>query len=369
MADMIQPLLNIEQYVKRLNWYLQEHYPANKKITSEEWNALFLALIKQGNLQEETLERICNSYLPLQITKINALVDTANDHESRIRVLRTDTDATLKASKYAVETSNEALKRVIQNIGTASYVDGALMHELFYTSDPQVQLDSLFHAFNNFEKDFGEITTKITESIKAEAATRLANDNSLQSYIDAEKNARIAADANLQTQINNETTNRTQAVDTLQTQITIIDNKIPTQASSTNQLADKDFVNSSIATATATFKGTFTTLDELKLTVADENDYAYHDHTDLYGNRMFDRYKYSSGSWAYEYTLNNSSFTEEQWKAINSGITDTLVAQINTNMTTINNEIQNRANEDANLQTQINTLAESASKIILRRWL
>lgn len=271
MSDIIQPLLNIEQYIKRLNAYLQEHYPANKKITAEEWNALLLALMKQGNLQEETLEKICNDYLPLQINKINTLVDTANDHENRIKALRTDTDEALKDSKYAVETSNDALKRVVQKLGTISYVDGLLMPELSYTSDPQAQLDTL------------------------------------QTYIDTERNARIDSDA------------------TLQSQITKMNSKIPTQASNTNQLADKDFVNSSIATATATFKGTFTSLDELKLTVADENDYAYYDHTDLYGNRMFDRYKYSSGSWSYEYTLNNSSFTEEQWKAINSGITKELL--------------------------------------------
>ena len=42
---MSEHIPDIETYTKRLNWYLQEHYPANKKITAEEWNALFLALM------------------------------------------------------------------------------------------------------------------------------------------------------------------------------------------------------------------------------------------------------------------------------------------------------------------------------------
>ena len=87
----LENLLNIDKYVKRLNCYLQEHYPANKKISSEEWNALFLALMRQGNLQEETLEKICNDYLPLQINKINAIISATNANEQAIQRLREDT--------------------------------------------------------------------------------------------------------------------------------------------------------------------------------------------------------------------------------------------------------------------------------------
>lgn len=46
-----------------------------------------------------------------------------------------------------------------------------------------------------------------------------------------------------------------------------IKTKIPSQATDQNQLADKDFVNSSIATATADFKGTYDSLSELQAKV------------------------------------------------------------------------------------------------------
>lgn len=108
MANNITHLPDLDKYIKRLNRYLQEHYPANKKITAEEWNALFLALMHQGNLQEETLEKICNGYLPLQISKINELVSLANNHEARISALRSDTDLVLQQYRSTLSIAEEA---------------------------------------------------------------------------------------------------------------------------------------------------------------------------------------------------------------------------------------------------------------------
>lgn len=128
--------------------------------------------------------------------------------------------------------------------------------------------------------------------------------------------------------------------------IALIQALIPAQASTQNQLADKAFVNSSIATATATFCGTYNLVSDLGLTTSatqqqiaaalatkmaalsitpDANDYAFvqipaADDTPTVIARV-DRYKYNGSAWAYEYSLNNSGFTAAQWAAINSGIT------------------------------------------------
>ena len=135
--------------------------------------------------------------------------------------------------------------------------------------------------------------------------------------------------------------------------IAAIEQKIPAQASSSNQLADKGFVNSSIATATATYRGSYNLVSDLSLTVSatqqqiadalatkmaalsitpDNNDYCFvqiptADATPTEIARI-DRYKYDGTAWAYEYSLNNSSFTAAQWAAINSGITSGLVAKL-----------------------------------------
>lgn len=110
----------------------------------------------------------------------------------------------------------------------------------------------------------------------------------------------------------------------------------------TNDLnfATEDFVNSSISTNTAYFKGTFNSVADLPTTGVTNNDYAFIVGTDIHGNTTYTRYKYNSEDtvWVEEYVLNNSSFTDEQWAAIQSGITSALVTQIGTNTTNIGNK-------------------------------
>lgn len=105
---------------------------------------------------------------------------------------------------------------------------------------------------------------------------------------------------------------------------------IPNTATAENQLADKDFVNSTVGTNTAIFRGTFNSVEELNAYSGDKtnNDYAFVIDTDSAGNTLYNRYKYNGTAWVYEYSLNNSSFTAEQWAAINSGITASLIAEL-----------------------------------------
>lgn len=118
-------------------------------------------------------------------------------------------------------------------------------------------------------------------------------------------------------------------VETLNGGIGEIENLIPNQASTDNQLADKNFVNSSIATNTAEFKGTYESLDELQNITADANDYGFVKTVDSDGNTVFNRYKYVDGTeWVFEYALNNSSFTASQWASVNSNITPKLVDKL-----------------------------------------
>ena len=118
------------------------------------------------------------------------------------------------------------------------------------------------------------------------------------------------------------------ALSSLRAGYTGISALIPQAATADNQLADKEFVNSSIATATATFRGTFATLAALEATPADRNDYAFWAHKDEAGNTCYDKYTYDGSAWKFEYRLNNSSFTAAQWGAINSGITGALVTRL-----------------------------------------
>lgn len=131
----------------------------------------------------------------------------------------------------------------------------------------------------------------------------------------------------------------TQVVDDiteLESRVEDIEEVIPSAASAGNQLADKAFVNSSVATNTANYISDnglpFGSLAALQAYAGalTNNDYAFVVGTDAAGNTTYTRYKYNAGTgqWAEEYVLNNSSFTAAQWAAINSGITGTQLAQM-----------------------------------------
>ena len=90
----------------------------------------------------------------------------------------------------------------------------------------------------------------------------------------------------------------------------------------TEDKATIGFVNSSIQTATAEFRGTHPSLEALQAVEADRNDYGYVEETDTDGNILVHRYKYVEGTgWQFEYDLNRTGFTAAEWQAIKSGIT------------------------------------------------
>lgn len=164
------------------------------------------------------------------------------------------------------------------------------------------------------------------EQANAAAIAKEAEDR--KAAVTAEETARKSADAALGGRIDAETAERKSADAALDGRVTAVEAKIPAQASAENQLADKAFVNSSISTATATFRGTFESLEALKAAEADKNDYAFWVHKDEAGNTCYDKYTYDGAEWRFEYRLNNSSFTAAQWAALNSGVTADVIAAL-----------------------------------------
>lgn len=195
----------------------------------------------------------------------------------------------------------------------------------------------------------------LQNNIDTEITNRRDADITLQNNIDTETQYRINADDSLSDNINNEATARQNAdnllaidISNAMSRITSIEDKIPSQASSSNQLADKSFVNSSIQTSTANFRGTWSTWADVPSdaslypsdatggTTPTTNDYLVvenaSDYTDdtLVGTW---RFKYTSvwetdgkNGWIPEYQVNEEPLTSEQSYAINSGITSDKVS-------------------------------------------
>ena len=106
---------------------------------------------------------------------------------------------------------------------------------------------------------------------------------------------------------------------------------IPEEATEENQLADKQYVNTKVATDSASFRGTYNLVSDLSLTTAatheqvaaalatkmtslsitpDNNDFSYVlvPENDAVPSRIArtDRYKFNGTSWAYEFTLGDA---------------------------------------------------------------
>lgn len=140
------------------------------------------------------------------------------------------------------------------------------------------------------------------------------------------------------------------AISPIQASVTTIEGKIPSQASSSNQLADKNFVNSSIQTYTANFRGSWATwaavptdgsaypVDYKSSTIPTTNDYMVVVKADDYSGQDLQgtwRFKYSGtwntdgkNGWHPEYQVNETPLTAQQLAALNSGIDATAVAKL-----------------------------------------
>ena len=188
-------------------------------------------------------------------------------------------------------------------------------------------------------------------NIDAEALARQQADTILDGKIADEKTRAQQAELSLQQNINAEQQRAEGVEGDLQADIDDINAKIPAAASPQNQLADKDFVNSSIASNTGNLQGNYNLVTDLGLTVAatdteigtalaseianpGNNDYCFlgvpvNDQTpdEIAVTKRF-KYNLEQQKWLYEYSLNNSTFTAAQFDAINSGITAVLVAKL-----------------------------------------
>ena len=117
---------------------------------------------------------------------------------------------------------------------------------------------------------------------------------------------------------------------TIDPQLEEIQEVIPEEATPENQLADKNFVNNSISTDSADFKGTFTSQQDMEAVTGNKNDYCYLITQDAEGNALYNRYKWVVDTgWVYEYTIKQDDFTAAEWAAIQSGITQALVEKLN----------------------------------------
>ena len=285
--------------------------------------------------------------------------------------------------------SDDALQANINNeIDRATNAETVLQRDINAENERAQQAEQILktHLENEISNRLTSDET-LTNAIQAEENARITNDNKLNAAIVAEidrakqaenilnsdieaevtrsTNAEKALDGKivdtkteLQTKITNETNRAMGVENSIKSNIDDIESKIPTQASATNQLADKDFVNSSITNMAARYMTPDVAGDEQwqsfsalnagpwyfqgVQTTPTLNDYAIYINAD----KSVWRASYNGTSWDAQYKVNDSPFTAEQLAAINSGITSNLI-------TTYNGHIGNKTNPHNVTKSQI----------------
>lgn len=153
---------------------------------------------------------------------------------------------------------------------------------------------------------------------------------------------------------------RGEGLEKIEPEVERINTLIPAQANNENQLADKEFVNSSISTLTASYAGMYDTHEQLVTDTnpKNNNDYAIVLNDETHNGETW-RYKYSAtiGWWIAEYKVNDTPLTAEQLAAVNSGVTAELVGQISTNKTDV-----------ATLKAQLPTKQDLIGDIVDTGW-
>ena len=129
------------------------------------------------------------------------------------------------------------------------------------------------------------------------------------------------------------------ASNTIETAITSINAKIPAAATSSNQLADKEFVTDSITQGTAVYRGSFANLSDLTSIswqttdptaqyYVSNNDYAVVQDDETHNDECW-RYIYVTGTgWTAQYMINESPLTQAQLDALNSGATSSIIGSV-----------------------------------------
>ena len=271
----------------------------------------------------------------------NLKISNGNEYTSFIPTKTSDLENdTHFATEGYVEQNGGKIDKILLNNEEQAIVDKAVNLTINKTTVGLSNVDNT----SDLNKP---ISTQTQTALDGLNQTITNNFNNLNSSIENETERATLAETEISTKLQQEMNTRVQEHSEIQGKIDTINSKIPNQASSTNQLVDKDFVNSTINSSAAFFKGSFKskaaldavqwqTTDSSLATYVSNNDYAYIEADETHNNEAW-RYIYvkdnTVSEWQPQFRVNESPFTQAQLDAINSGATADLINSINSKLT------------------------------------
>lgn len=296
-------------------------------------NAQITAETNRATAKENSLEESINSETARATTKENSLQQSINGEIARAKEKENALEASINAEITRATNKESELQTNIDNEAQARQSVDELLDKSIKTV-AQGLLDETAERQQQDEAIQASLNAHINNTSNPHKVTKQqVGLGSVDNTSDADKPVSTAQAA---------------AIQRVQDDVDNVQKLIPTQASAENQLADKDFVNSSIQNMAAFYitkdanGNPFNTHAELiagpyyfqgKVQAPSINDYAIvlRDETktpDALGQYPTTRYMYDGTQWAFQYIVNNTPLTAAQVAAINSGATKELIDSI-----------------------------------------
>ena len=288
--------------------------------------------------------------------EINALGDEVNNLSDRVTDNYTELSQDVTNLSDEITTTNgnvSNLNNKVENYKTST--DNAISGLSDTVSDNYTNLNGKIST--NATNLSNHIADKTNPHEVTKAQVGLANCDNTSDLNKPISTATQTALNGISENLTDETNARIAADNLINADIDDIQDLIPNQATSINQLADKQFVNSAIQTNSAHFRGNWADWADVPTDVNDypadddgnktptTNDYMVVQNASDYTGDTLD------GAWQFTYTglwatngksgwqprfqINESPLTPAQQTALDSGITPSLVAQISTNQSNI----------------------------------
>lgn len=270
---------------------------------------------------------------------LGGLVQRDGSNQIKVPGPVSDSDA---ANKGYIDSSVEA------ESSRALAAESTLQGNIDSEKDRAIEAESsLQESISKEKQDRISAVATLTSRVAAEELARQQGDSENKTKIEQEVSRATQQEEELRSSISAEESRATQVETSISSRVIGIENKIPAQASQSNQLADKNFVNEQITksaanrvaynqagdpfptrnallTATTFYRGgsAYTPNDhDYALVVADEGA-----PSPFTGGQT--RFEWTGSTWEYAYGINERPFTSEEQAAIDSGITEEKVQEI-----------------------------------------
>ena len=215
------PIPTMPDWLKLYNTYDPEYYAPGKRVSAEEWNTLFLASVRQGNYNADTLELLIKTYLPeTYLTQVdfnqfsnemrtaystftNNIQEGFIEHKTQVQA-QYDTFTTQVQEDFTALTSevNSLEERVVKAEDVAYSLNNVIQEANEYAQAAnQTAIES-----NTFAQEAKNNASTALETANSAASTAASSNNTAQDALSTAQSAVTTA--------NNAATQATQAVNT-----------------------------------------------------------------------------------------------------------------------------------------------------------